>query len=252
MNGKLKSVNQTLDSNYNSITQTIKDMDSMEKYILEKLKSSQNNPNVTDVERMELIKQAKNVGNMKKHLYTSLNNSTYLSAKHLGNQRDIMGYKDVMGTLLKRDNDRVMGEINTLEQQVIDYKRQTEINNYEKLYTRDKLYLLLVIVVGCSIAAMSFYLNTKFGYMNNIIKYVLYALIIIPLAVVAIFVFFKVNDISKRSNMDYEKYDWASMNIGENVSDRSNVLGASANMSLCALEKKYKQFVKNAATQVSS
>ena len=130
------------------------------------------------------------------------------------NREDVVDKLTVVG-IVEKEMDNAKKNINSLKTERNNKLRMVEINTYyEKQYNAYTEVMMIILYTLIPILVLAILRRRKI-----IPTRIINIIIVIIAAVGGGFLFLKVYDLSRRNNMDYEKYDWPSMSSDGTLDD---------------------------------
>lgn len=138
------------------------------------------------------------------------NNLTYIYGNlqnRVANKREDVVDKLTVAGVVEKELDNAKRNLNSLKNERNNKLRMVEINTYyEKQYNAHTEVMILVLHIFVPILGLAI-LRRK----NIVPRHILNIIIGLIAAIGTAFLTMKVFDLSRRNNMDYDKYDWPSM-----------------------------------------
>ena len=166
------------------------------------IKSLENNQLNLD-EKTKILNKIKSVSDMRVNLYGILDQTNNYLQSTLINSRDTLKDQSVALQIIENEVNASTNRLKQLQEDKYNKYRQVEINTYYSHKYSEHNKLLLWIIGILAILTFIVFLNKK-----NIISYTMYFwLLLITIILGLILIFYKLKDINKRNNMNYQEYD---------------------------------------------
>lgn len=173
------------------------------KTIETELTQSLQNTQLTLAERNKIEGKILSITNMIQELYSILNQiNNYLQAT-LSNSNNTLTNQTLALNIIENEFQQSKDKLSFLEEDKYNKYRQVEINTYysQKYSEHNKVILWIILILA--ILTLIVFLNKK-----NIISYTIYFwLLLLTTLFGIILITYKINDLLKRNNMNYQEYD---------------------------------------------
>jgi hypothetical protein len=204
MDNKMDDTEKKFQNNLGSLTQSISDLQRIEAEKYNNLISLAKTPNseVSQVEIERQLQEIDEINKLKNSLFVNSTSSYDLNQTQLDITRGVAVDSTAAHQIMEEDlknKRKLLDEMLTLRN---NSERMVGVNNYYALRYEAHSSVMKYIVFFCGIIILSIFLM-KIGIFSDSVSSVV---IIIALSVGAITIGSKVWDLSKRSNIDFDKY----------------------------------------------
>ena len=183
-------------------TEILEDIDMLVK-IEDDLTQSLENSQLTLEKRNKIISNIQSVSDMRINLYDILDQINGYLQSTLSNATNTLTDQTFALKIIENEIQLSKNKLSLLQEDKYNKYRQVEINTYYSQKYSDHNKLILWIIVILAILTFIVYLNKK-----NIISYTVYFwLLLITTFLGLILIFYKINNMSRRNNMNYQEYD---------------------------------------------
>jgi hypothetical protein len=182
------------------IIRNIKDMQTTEM----KLYTDLDNPQLTEVQRTNIINQINQIGETRSTLYNSLNNMASTYQQNVSTSQNTLQQQVFALDIVENELNEAKVRMKALENEKYNKLRLVEINTYYgKRFSAHK-EIVKVVVYVCIFMLIIIILGKKEILPRNIYITLNGMIIVIGIIVIGK----KVIDLSNRDNMNFDEYDW--------------------------------------------
>lgn len=194
---------QMLKSMQEQITQTIKDLQDIEKGMADNLTAVQSGADVNATEKNAIITRINNLSNQRTALFNELSNMYQRSQLNLKEDRVDLADQLTMVKMVEGELNRTKENYNALNQAKENKLRLVQIGNSESARYKAHIQLMKVI----SFCIFLIILVSIIGQYALLSSAIVSTLIIIILVFMSLYTIRHVIDIYSRNNMDFTKYN---------------------------------------------
>ena len=203
---------------------TIKNLQNQEKELYRALEISSTNPNATEMQRQEIINQIEKISEVRQQLYNNIKNK-YMDVQTdvASNQQSLANEQLLVDTM---ENELNIAKANLKELKNVRNEdiRMAEINNYYSEKYNAQAYVMKTLVYFCVPILLLLVLVKKDLLPSNIA----FILIAIILGFGIFIVGYQLIDLSNRSNMNYNQYNYpknaGDLDVKNNIGDQPKKL----------------------------
>lgn len=193
-------------SHQDEILENIKRLQSMESELYGELQSK-TAANADVKEQEAIVDKINRLSQIRTSMFKDL---TYIYGNvqsRLANKREDVVDKLTVAGIIEKELDNTKQNLNSLKSERNNKLRMVEINTYyEKQYNAHTEVMIIILQTFVPILGLAI-LRQK----NIVPRYVLNTIIVLIAAIGTAILAMKIFDLSRRNNMDYDKYDWPSM-----------------------------------------
>jgi hypothetical protein len=183
-------------------TEILEDIEMLVK-IEDDLTQSLENSQLTLEKRNKIISDIQSVSHMRINLYDILEQINGYLQSTLSNATNTLTDQTFALKIIENEIQLSKNKLSLLQEDKYNKYRQVEINTYYSQKYSDHNKLILWIIAILAILTFIVFLNKK-----NLISYTVYFwLLLITTILGLILIFYKINNMSRRNNMNYQEYD---------------------------------------------
>jgi len=207
-NAKYTSSLNELKSTHETTLKTISELQAIEKQLYTQLETASAALGPDGIsEQQKLIDRINSLSNTRIGLFNTLNTLSQTTQNNVYNTRNALVDKLVAAKVVENELNNLKNNFNEMTETKNNRLRMVEINNYYTKRHQAHSAIMKLIILICAIALLLTILNKKGFIPSNIYK----ILVVITLAGGSYFIIMRLVDANMRSNMDYDKYEWAKM-----------------------------------------
>ena len=159
---------------------------------------------VPDENKDEIMKNIKNISDMKFRLYENIKNNYTVYNQQLSNTNKVLNEQEqAMGIINKEINEMNMNK-QKIKNEILKKNKQVQINEYYGLYYQSHAYIFKIIIIGC-FCVIFILLLKKNGILPNKIAW---GVIIAIVVVVIVMIIKKGWNLYWRDDVNFNEYDW--------------------------------------------
>jgi hypothetical protein len=182
----------------------IKNLQKIEQNLYISLETNANNNTLTDEEKSQIINKINEISQMRINLFDTLKDTYSFFKTNVASSRITLDEQIVALEIVENELAQAKLRLQMLQDEKTNKLRQVEINTfYGKRYDSHTDVMKIIVMMCIPILILGLILNT--GILPETIGLALIALVI---AIGVIAIGYKLLDIIKRDNMNYDEYDW--------------------------------------------
>lgn len=207
-NTKYASSLNELKATHETTLKTISELQAIEKQLYTQLETASASLGANGIsEQQKIIDRINSLSDTRVGLFNTLNTLSQSTQNNVYNTRNALVDKLVASKVVENELNNLKNNFNEMTETKNNRLRMVEINNYYTKRHQAHSAIMKLIILICAIALLLTILNKKGFIPSNIYK----ILVVLTLAGGSYFIIMRLVDANMRSNMDYDKYEWAKM-----------------------------------------
>ena len=198
-----KKANKSIESQ-KKLLQEIKDIQNIEKQLYKSLEVSSASPESSLPNELDVIKNINKYSNLRTNLYNNLKNTYSATQNNVIVSRNNLVDEYAVVKVIENEMNSAKKNLNALKNNRYDKLRMVEINTYYgKRYEAYSKLMRTIVFICIPLLILAILIK------NQILSENIGGILIsINIAVGAIILFYIIYDMSVRDNMNYDEYDW--------------------------------------------
>jgi len=170
----------------------------------QKLYDSLENVSITPEQKQQIIDKINQVSQIRINLYTNLQDMSSYYQENVSAAKTTLGQQKVAIDIIENELNDSKRKLNVLQEQKNNTLRMVEINTYYgDKYTAHKRIMKTVVIICLPLILLAFLAN------KSILPGNVYALLSGIVLIIGIIILgYQLIDLSNRSNMNWDEYDW--------------------------------------------
>ena len=199
-----KRANESIENQQHILNQ-IKEIQNIEKQLYKSLEVSSVNPNSSLPNELEIVTSINKYSELRTNLYDTLKSNYNSTQNNVIVSRNNLVDEYAVVKVIENEMNSSKKNLNALKNNRYDSLRMVEINTYYGKRYEAYAYLMRTVVFIC-IPLLILAILIKKELLSENIGGILISIVI---AIGSIVLFYKIYDISIRDNMNYDEYDWS-------------------------------------------
>jgi hypothetical protein len=199
-----KRANESIE-NQKQILSQIKEIQNIEKQLYKSLEVSSVNPNSSLPNELKIVENINKYSDLRTNLYDNLKSNYNSTQNNVIVSRNNLVDEYAVVKVIENEMNSSKKNLNALKNNRYDSLRMVEINTYYGKRYEAYAYLMRTVVFIC-IPLLILAILIKKGLLSENIGGILISMVV---AIGSIIVFYKIYDISIRDNMNYDEFDWS-------------------------------------------